>query len=50
MNWLRRVFCLHDYEVMQRLNLHRNLDNKVVGHRVVQRCTKCGHIEHKDTP
>lgn len=41
---IRQAFCLHTYELMLMQNVHRNVDNKVIGVRIVQRCSECGHI------
>lgn len=41
---IRQLICLHTYELMGMQNIHRVVDSKVVGVRVVQRFSKCGHI------
>ncbi len=61
-NWLRQVFCRHEFKVEEislTVTTHEHLDDylRIVGHQprafkrhravVYQRCTKCGyHTSH----
>ena len=50
MKFLRKLFgiCDHDYVNEHTYERCRNVDNKVIGFRFVDKCTKCGHRKVTD--
>jgi len=44
MSFLRELFCLHHWIDFDHWNIHRNVDNAVVGIATRQRCDKCGAV------
>jgi hypothetical protein len=47
---LRSVFCWHLWIILDNWNIHRTVDNAVIGLACRERCTKCGHtriVKHK---
>lgn len=44
MQWLRNLLapCFHRWEPWRERNLHRVVDNRIVGSEVIHRCAKCG--------
>lgn len=48
MNFSLRCILGHKWEACGHGDLHRRLDNKVVGSFLIMRCTTCGKITRKD--